>query len=80
MIPLELGYDIGREPQIMASTHDGLADRNEPEPRSFTDYTERQTMRAKKAAKRAAMIASMLLRATPSAWPGRGPDPTLAHS
>lgn len=64
----------------MASYTDGLADRNEPEDRGYTDYAERQAIRARKAAKRAAQIASMLLRATPGAWPARGPDPTLAPS
>jgi len=65
----------------MASFTDGLADRNEPEDRGYTDYAERQAIRAKKAAKRAAMIATMLLRATPSmSFAGRGPDPTLAPS
>ena len=64
----------------MASIHDGLADRNEPEDRSYSDYSERTALRAQKAARRAATIASMLLRATPGAWPSRGPDPSLSRS
>lgn len=64
----------------MAWTSDGTADRNEPEERSYSEYSDRAGLRAQKAARRAAMIASMVLRATPGSWPARGPDPSLSRS